>query len=51
MTLEYLREYLPYFHANDDFGISGSVCYKISKNIEDNLSKSKEFRLPKRLKQ
>jgi len=50
MTLEYLREYRTYFHVALDYGISESNCYKIIKKVEDILIKSKEFKLPKRLK-
>ena len=50
MTLEYLREYRTYFHVALDYGISESNCYKIIKKVEDILVKSKEFKLPKRLK-
>lgn len=48
MTLEYLREYRTYFSLAQIYNLSESNCYKIIKQTEDILIKSKEFKLPNR---
>jgi hypothetical protein len=46
MTLEYLREYRTYFHIGNNFGISESYAWKITRWVESTLIKSGEFSLP-----
>jgi hypothetical protein len=46
MALEYLREYRPYFHLGQSYGVSESSCYKTCKWIENTLIKDEKFRLP-----
>jgi hypothetical protein len=46
MALEYLREYLTYFHVASSYGISASSCYRNIKWLEDTLIKHKDFALP-----
>jgi hypothetical protein len=48
MTLEYLREYRPYFHISQSYGVSESSAYKTIRWVEDTLIKCKEFSLPGR---
>jgi len=48
MTLEYLREYRTYLHISVDYGLGESSAYKIIRRIEDALTASKQFALPKR---
>jgi hypothetical protein len=48
MTLEYIREYRPYFHISQSYGISESTTYKTIKWIEDTLIKHPHFALPGR---
>lgn len=46
MTLEYWREYRTYFHIGQDWGVNESTAYRIIRNIENILSKSRTFTLP-----
>ena len=46
MGLEYLREYITYFHIGNSYGISESACYRSIKWIEETLVKHPDFRLP-----
>lgn len=48
MWLEYMREYRTYFHTGASYGVSESSCFRNCVWIEDTLSRSKEFSLPKR---
>ena len=48
MTLEYLREYITYFHISRSFGISESACYRTIRWVEDTLIKEGTFSLPGR---
>jgi len=50
MTLMYWREYRTQFHIGTDYGISESRVCRIIKKIEDILSASKKFKLPKKKK-
>lgn len=45
MTLEYWREYRTYFHMGQTWGLHESTVYRIIREIENILIKSKEFRL------
>jgi hypothetical protein len=46
MTLEYLREYRTYAHIAASYGISETRAFENIRFIEDELVKSKVFRLP-----
>ena len=46
MTLEYLREYLTYFHISQSYGLSESACYRNIIWVENALVKDKAFVLP-----
>ena len=46
LSLEYLREYRPYFHIGASYGISESSAYKCVKWVEDTLIKHPDFHLP-----
>ena len=48
MTLEYLREYRPYFHIGRSYGLSESNACKGIEWVEDCLVKDKAFSLPGR---
>src|ERR1700745_3110527 len=48
MMLEYWREYRPFFHIGQAYGISESAAYRNIKWCENTLAKSKSFRLPGR---
>ena len=48
MMLEYLREYRTYFHLGFSYGVSESNCFKIVRQHEDTLVRSRAFALPKR---
>lgn len=43
MGLEYLREYLIYFHVAKNYGVAESTAYKTIMWIEDALIKHKDF--------
>jgi hypothetical protein len=46
LGLEYLREYRTYFHIGESYGVSESTAFRISRWVEDNLIKDKQFALP-----
>lgn len=46
MTLEYLREYRTYAHIGASYGLSETRAFENIRFIEDELIKSKLFRLP-----
>jgi hypothetical protein len=48
MTLEYLREYRPYFHIATSYGISESNCFQAIRWIENTLIACGKFSLPGR---
>ena len=48
MALEYLREYRPYFHIGQRYGMSESNAYQAIRWSEDQLIRSKAFSLPGR---
>ena len=50
LTLSYWREYRTQFHLGLDYGISESVVSRTINKIENILSKSKKFDLPKNKK-
>jgi len=50
MTLMYWREYRTRFHIGIDYGISESQVCRIIQKIENILSASKKFQLPKKKK-
>lgn len=50
MTLMYWREYRTQFHIGIDYGISESRVCRIIQKIENILSTSKKFELPKKKK-
>ena len=50
MTLMYWREYRTQFHIGIDYGISESRVCRIIQKIENILSGSKKFQLPKKKK-
>jgi hypothetical protein len=45
MTLEYWRKYRTYFEIGIEYGVSESCAYKKIRLVEDELTKSEEFRL------
>lgn len=48
LGLEYLREYPTYFRLGQNYGISESSAWRISRWVEDTLIKDKQFALPGR---
>lgn len=48
ITLEYLREYRPYFHISQSYGVSESSAYKTIRWVEDTLIKHPKLSLPGR---
>lgn len=46
LSLEYLREYPTYFRLGQNYGISESSAWRISRRVEDILIKDKRFHLP-----
>jgi Helix-turn-helix of DDE superfamily endonuclease len=48
LTLEYWREYRTMFHIGTSWGISESAVSRIITKVEDILTNSKEFSLPKK---
>jgi len=46
MTLMYLREYRPFLHIGQTYGIAESNTYRTIKWVEEVLMNSGEFRLP-----
>ncbi len=48
MALEYIREYHPYFHLSQSYGVSESSCCETIKWIENTLIKHPYFTLPGR---
>lgn len=46
MTLMYLRENRTYFHIGHAYGINASTAYRITRHVEDTLSKEEAFKLP-----
>lgn len=46
MTLEYWREYRTFFHLAKSWGLHESNVWRISRRVEDILTKSKAFKLP-----
>lgn len=47
LTLEYWREYRTMFHLSCNWGISESAVSRIVTKVEDLLSESREFALPR----
>ena len=45
VTLQYWREYRPYFHIAHDWGVSESTISRIVKKVENVLIQSEQFRL------
>ena len=48
MSLEYLRQYRPYFHMGKHDGLSESTAYKSIRWVEDTLIQSRVLSLPDR---
>lgn len=48
LTLLYWREYRAQYHMAAEFGISEATCSRIIRRVENVLSESRQFRLPKR---
>lgn len=48
LTLLYWREYRAQYHMAADFGISEPTCSRIIRRVENTLSESHQFTLPKR---
>lgn len=48
ITLEYWREYRTYFHRGNSWGVNESTAYRIVRKVENILSKSGLFNLPKK---
>lgn len=48
ITLEYLREYRPYFHISQSYGVSESSAYKTIRWVDDTLIKHPKLSLPGR---
>ena len=46
LALEYLREYPTYFRLGQNYGISESTAWYISRWVEDTLIKDAQFHLP-----
>lgn len=46
LTLMYLRENRTYFHIGHTYGINASTAYRITRHVEDTLSKEEKFKLP-----
>ena len=46
MTLEYWREYRTYFHLGQSWRVNEATAYRITRKIEDILSRSRAFTLP-----
>jgi hypothetical protein len=46
LALEYLREYPTYFRLGQNYGVSESTAWYISRWVEDILIKDKQFALP-----
>jgi hypothetical protein len=46
LALEYLREYPTYFRLGQNYGVSESTAWYISRWVEDTLIKNKQFALP-----
>lgn len=45
MALMYLRENRTYFHIGHAYGINASTAYRITRHVEDTLSKEQTFKL------
>jgi Helix-turn-helix of DDE superfamily endonuclease len=46
LALEYLREYRTYFHIGQSYGVSESTAQRVSRWVEDELIRDKQFSLP-----
>ena len=46
ITLEYWREYVPYFHIGKSWGVHESTVCRIVRKVEQLLIRSRAFRLP-----
>lgn len=46
LTLEYWREYRTYFHIAHSWGIHESTAYRMIRQVENTLIRSKAFNLP-----
>lgn len=46
MTLMHLRENRTYFHIGHTYGVHTSMAYRITRHVEDTLSKEEALKLP-----